>query len=322
MLNAIIISILYKSSPDDVRLILIDPKCVEFALYNDLPHLLMPSVITEVEMAVNALNWAVNEMEQRFSKLKEMRCRNIDEYNSSAEVLSGEVKKMPYILIMIDELNDLMSSNKKEIEEKIMRLAQKSRAAGIHLIIATQRPSVDVITGTIKANFPSRISFALTSFNDSKTILDMSGAENLLGNGDMLYKPSDANFPRRIQGCYVSREEVESVVEYVKEHNEQDYDEEIEKKLKKQQTSGDYEGMINGDRNWDPLLPQVLKMFIQNGHASISAAQRRFVIGFPRAARITDQLTEMGYLSPQEGSKPRTVYITMEEFFEKFGQID
>lgn len=321
-LNAILLSILFKASPDDVRLILVDPKRVEFSMYNDLPHLLMPSVITEVEKAINALNWAINEMEQRFSKLQEYKCRNIDEFNSMEEVKNGQEKKMPFIVIMIDELNDLMSTNKKEVEEKIMRLAQKARAAGIHLIIATQRPSVDVITGTIKANFPSRISFALTSYADSKTILEMSGAENLLGYGDMLYKPSDVNFPKRIQGCYVDKDEVERVVSFIKEHNPTNFDEEFEKKLSNQNSSNVYSGAVNGDKNWDPLLPQVLKMCIQDGKATISAAQRRFVIGFPRAGRIIDQIAELGYISKGEGQKPREVYITMQEFYEKFGDID
>ncbi|MDD4816240.1 MAG: DNA translocase FtsK [Clostridia bacterium] len=320
-LNSIIISMIYKSSPDDLRLILIDPKRVEFSMYNDLPHLMLPKIITEVEMASNALTWAINEMERRYLLFQTTRCRNLEEYNNQPEVLAGDTKKMPYIVIIVDELADLMMMSKKDIEEKIKRLAQKARASGIHLVLATQRPSVDVITGTIKTNFPSRITFALTSFADSKTILDQSGAENLLGKGDMLYLPSDANFPKRIQGCFVSGDEVQNVVEFIKQNNNKNYDEEIENEITNPNTNKLVEGNI-GDQNFDPLFPQALKMFIENGQASISIIQRRFLVGYPRAARIIDQLENAGYISKQEGSKPRNVYLTMEEFFNKFGAIE
>ena len=323
-LNSIILSLIYKNSPEDLRLILVDPKRVEFALYNDLPHLLIPSIITEVDKASNALTWAIGEMERRYELLQMARCKKFEEFNQMPEILSGEQKKLPYIVIVVDELADLMSTNKKDLEEKIKRLAQKGRAAGIHLVLATQRPSVDVITGTIKANFPSRISFALTSFADSKTILDQGGAESLLGKGDMLYFPTDETYPKRIQGCYVSNQEVDNIVEYIKEHNACDFDEEIEKHIDKEQiptSGGNYEGVI-GDPNFDPFLPQALKMFIENKQASTSAIQRRFLVGFPRASRILDQLQQMGYVSAPDGTKPRTVLITMEEFYDKFGYIE
>ena len=321
-LNAIIISMIYKSSPDDLRLILIDPKRVEFSLYNDLPHLLIPNVITEVDKAVNALLWCVNEMERRFELLQMARCRNSEEYNHSRDVREGNAPKMPYIVVIVDELADLMSSGKKELEEYLRRLTQKARAAGILLVLATQRPSVDVITGVIKTNCPARISFALTSQVDSRTILDMAGAESLLGKGDMLYRPSDAPSPRRVQGCFVSGEEVERVVEYVKQGTAATFDEKVKEEIEKpavSHSSNQYEAAV-GDPKWDPLLPQALKMFIENGQASTSAIQRRFLAGFPRASRIVDQLCQMGYLSQPEGTKPRTVLITMEEFYEKFGR--
>ena len=323
-LNAIIISMIYKASPEDLRLILIDPKRVEFSLYNDLPHLLIPKVITEVDKAVNALLWCVNEMERRFELLQMARCRNSEEYNHSRDVQDGTAPKMPYIVVIVDELADLMASGKKELEEYIRRLTQKARAAGILLVLATQRPSVDVITGVIKANCPARISFALTSIVDSRTILDTAGAESLLGKGDMLYKPSDAPSARRVQGCFVSAEEVERVVEFVKNNTQGNFDEKTQDEIYKPAPSGpvgQVEGVI-GDPKWDPLLPQALKMFIENGQASTSAIQRRFLAGFPRASRIVDQLCQMGYLSQPEGTKPRTVLITMEEFYEKFGNID
>ena len=318
-LNGILISLIYKTSPEDLRFILIDPKRVEFSMYNGLPHLMLPNVITEADKAINAFNWAINEMERRFGLFQETRARNLEEYNNLPEVISGEKKKLPMIIIMVDELADLIMCNKKEIEEKIMRLAQKARAAGIHLILATQRPSVDVITGTIKANFPSRIAFSVTSFQDSRTILDQGGAENLLGRGDMLYAPVDAAEPSRIQGAYVSGEEVYKVVEFVKDNNPGDFDEEVESKiLTVHKTGGGAEGDDDG-AGYDPLLPQALKMFIQNGQASISVIQRRFLVGYPRAARIVDQMEKANYISPQDGSKPRSVYLTMEQFEQIFG---
>lgn len=322
-LNAVILSLIYKTSPDDVRLILIDPKQVEFSIYNGLPHLLVPNVITDSEKALNALSWAVNEMERRYSLIKNAGLRDMSEYNNSSDVMEGKADKLPYIVVIIDEVADLLMTSKKEVEEKIARLAQKSRAAGIHLILATQRPSVDVITGTMKNNFPSRISFKLMSFADSKTILDQAGAEKLLGRGDMLYKPGDAPEPRRIQGCFVTTEEVGNIVEFVKEKNsEYDFDANVESYIKnpqKQDVFSQNNGESSGEGGTDPLLPQALKCVIENGQASISMLQRRLVIGYPRAARIIDQMQQKNYISAQDGSKPRTVLITMEEYEELFG---
>ena len=323
-LNAIIISLVYRTSPDDVRLILVDPKCVEFTMYNNLPHLLLPNVITDGEKTLNALSWAVAEMERRYQLFQKTKTRNIDEYKVSSDVLEGRSEKIPFIVIIIDELADLLMTAKKEVEDKIMRLAQKARAAGIHLILATQRPSVDVITGTIKANFPSRITFALTSFSDSKTILDQGGAEKLLGKGDMLYKPSDAAEPRRIQGCYITGKEVDDIVEYVKDVNKDyDYDSEIETQITnppKAEIPDTVNPVETNEKGVDPLMAQVLKMFIENGQASTSMIQRRFVVGYPRASRIMDQMQQAGYISPPDGSKPRTVFMTMEEYEEMFGE--
>lgn len=317
-LNSLIISLIYKSSPDEVRLILIDPKRVEFSMYNGLPHLVIPYVITETEKASNALTWAINEMERRYEIFATNRCRNLEEYNQLTNVVSGEEEKLPYIVIVIDEFNDLMSVMKKEIEEKVKRLAQKARASGIHLVLTTQRPSVDVVTGTIKTNFPSRISFALTSFADSKTILDQSGAENLLGKGDLLFLPSDANFPTRIQGCFVSNNEVNDVVAYIKENNKKTYDEEAEKEIE-----NPYQGLVDeeiSDQALTPLAIKCLKFVIENGQASISSLQRNFAIGFGRAGRIIEKLAKLGYIAKKDGMKPREVYLTMEGFNNLFGE--
>ena len=320
-LNAIILSLIYKTSPDDVRLILIDPKQVEFSIYNGLPHLLIPNVITDPDKALNALSWAVSEMERRYSLFKETRTKDITEYNSSSAVMEGTSEKIPYIVVIVDELADLLMSAKKDVEEKLTRLAAKSRAAGIHLILATQRPSVDVITGTMKNNFPSRISFKLMSFADSRTILDQGGAEKLLGRGDMLYKPNDAPEPRRIQGCFVTSSEVANIVDFVKENNKDyDYDDKVETQITN--PPQDIMASANGDNvsdGFDPLMPQALKCVIENGQASISMLQRRLVIGYPRAARIIDQMQDHNFISAQDGSKPRTVLITMEQYQELFG---
>lgn len=318
-LNAIILSLISRNSPDDLRLILIDPKRVEFTMYNDLPHLVMPKVISETEKAVNALKYAVAEMERRFVLLQDKRCRNIAEYNDCDDVKSGAVPKMPYLVIIVDELADLMVMAKKEVEENLLRLAQKARAAGIHMVLATQRPSVDVITGLIKANFPSRITFALTSFADSKTILDQGGAEKLLGKGDMLYLPSDAPCPKRIQGCFMTGSEVYNYVEFIKDNNDYDFDANVEMSITAPKQSNISE-LVDGKRenDFDELLPQALKLVIENGQASITILQRKLLIGYPRASRIVDQMETAGYISPSDGSKPRSVYMTMEEWEQKF----
>lgn len=312
-LNTMLISMLYKSSPEDVRLILIDPKTVEFSTYANLPHLLTPEIITTKEQTINALNWAIKEMEYRYSLLQRNQVVNIKEYNALDIVKNNEVEKLPYIVIVIDELGDLMIDAKRDMEERIMKLAQKSRAAGIHLVIATQRPSVDVITGTIKANLPSRIAFALTNFADSKTVLDMGGAEKLLGKGDMLFKPSDLPEPRRVQGAYISSKEVANVVKFIKENNKADFDEGAQKDINQ---SAEVQGQsIDGTQvNFDPVLKDALRFFIQANQASITMIQRRFGVGYARAARIIDQMEQSGFISVADGSKPRQVLISLEEF--------
>ncbi|MBR1985177.1 MAG: DNA translocase FtsK, partial [Clostridia bacterium] len=249
-LNTVIISLLYRLSPDEVKLVLIDPKRVEFSLFNGIPHLLTPHVINDSSKAVNALNYAVDEMERRYLTFETTKTRNIQEYNQLPDIVNKSKPKMSYIVVIIDELADLMMVTKKEVEEKIARLAQKARAAGIHLILATQRPSVDVITGTIKNNFPSRISFSLMSFADSKTVLDMGGAEKLLGKGDMLYKPSDVSEPKRVQGCFVSTKEIDDIVTYVKDNNK-DYvfDKDIEDFIMGNNNHVSAQGGIEGQRS-------------------------------------------------------------------------
>ncbi len=312
-LNTMLISMVYKSSPEDLRLILIDPKTVEFSTYANLPHLLTPQIITTKDQAINALNWAIKEMEARYGLLQRNQVVNIKEYNSLDIVKNNEVEKLPYIVIVIDELGDLMIEAKREMEERIMKLAQKSRAAGIHLVIATQRPSVDVITGTIKANLPSRIAFALTNFADSKTVLDMGGAEKLLGKGDMLFKPSDLPEPRRVQGAYISSREVASVVKFIKENNRADFDEDAQNDIN--QTAEVSAQTPNGENvMFDPVLKDALRFFIQANQASITLVQRRFGVGYARAARIIDQMEQNGFISPADGSKPRQVLISLEEY--------
>lgn len=320
-LNSMLISLIYKSSPEDVKILLVDPKRVEFTMYNGLPHLLIPKAITEPEKAISALNWLISEMEKRFNIFAEARVRNLEEYNNTNEVISGVEAKLPYIVFIIDELGDLMLNNKKEVEEKIIKLTQKSRAAGIHLVVATQRPSVNVITGTIKGNLPCRIAFAVAAFPDSKTILDQGGAEKLLGKGDMLYNPGNIPAPLRIQGAFVSNEEVEAVVEYVKEHNEADFDEEIEDQMFNSTKGGFNVGNSNAAFDqFDVLLKDAVRNVIKTGQVSISRVQRLFGLGYPRAAKIVDQMEAAGFISPQDEKKLRVVYITQQEFEERFGE--
>ena len=321
-LNVLLVSLLYKCSPEELRLILVDPKRVEFSMFNNLPHMLIPEVICNSDKAINALNYLIKEMERRYSLFEELYVKKLEEYNQTQEVASGVKEKLPYIVMIIDEMNDLMSSNKKEIEDRVVRIAQKARAAGIHLILATQRPSVDVITGTIKANLPSRIAFAVTSAVDSRTILDKIGAEKLLGRGDMLYSPQELPEPVRIQCAYVSNEELKAVVDFVKANNEAVFSEEAEREINKTTDSGSQSSMGGGydDNEVDSLLPEALKHVIETKQASISKLQRRFGIGFSRAGRIIDQMERLRYVSPADGSKPRTVYITMEEYIQIYGE--
>ena len=316
-LNSIILSIIYKASPEDVKIILIDPKRVEFSSYEALPHLIMPKIVCETQKAINTLAWAVSEMERRFELLGMARVKNIDEYNQTPDVLSGKVEKMPFIVIIVDELADLMMTGKKEVEEKVCRLAQKSRAAGIHLILATQRPSVDVITGLIKSNFPSRIAFAVTSAVDSMTILDRVGAEKLLGKGDMLYYPVGAQEPKRVQGCFITTGEINKIVDYVRDNNKPIFDKDIEEQILNPNKNNNSGPGYNNEM--DPLLPQALKASIECKQASATMIRRRFAIGYPRAARIIDQMEAAGYISSADGVKGRTVYTTEEEFNELFG---
>ena len=319
-INSFIISLLYKASPDDVKLLMVDPKVVELGIYNGIPHLIVP-VITEPRKAAGALGWAVNEMEQRYKMFADRDVRNIEGYNKFVETLEDEpdVKKMPRIVIIIDELADLMMTAPKEVEDSINRIAAKARAAGIHLLIATQRPSVNVVTGVIKANIPTRIAFAVSSHIDSGTILDCAGAEKLLGRGDMLFRPVGANKPNRIQGCFVSDEEVERVVEFVKSGGKANYDDnvilEIERQaaIEKQQRTGVPEEAADAD---DPVLDEAIKVVVELGQASTSLLQRKLKLGYARAARIIDQMEERGIIGGYEGAKPRQVLITKDQLME------
>lgn len=301
-INTIIMNILYKSSPDDVKLLLIDPKVVELNVYNGIPHLLIP-VVTEAKRAAFALNWAVEEMEKRYKLFAKNGVRDITSYNSKIDI--NETEKMPMIVIIIDELADLMMVAAQEIEDYICRLAQMARAAGMYLIVATQRPSVDVITGTIKANIPSRISFAVSSQIDSRTILDMAGAEKLLGKGDMLFYPSFYSKPVRLQGAFIGEDEVEKIVNFLKDQNITEYDEDIIEVV----TNAKEIDIIDGD----VLLPDAIELVINEGQASISLLQRRLKIGYARAARIVDEMEDRGIIGGFEGSKPRKVLITKDE---------
>ena len=318
-INSIIVSILYKATPDEVKLLMIDPKVVELGIYNGIPHLLVP-VVTDPRKASGALGWAVSEMEKRYKMFADRGVRDLAGYNRFVEQLGDpEVQKMPHIVIIIDELADLMMTAPNEVEDSINRIAAKARAAGMHLIIGTQRPSVDVVTGVIKANIPTRIAFAVSSQIDSRTILDSSGAEKLLGRGDMLFSPVGSNKPNRIQGCFVSDEEGEAVVEYIKGDHSADYDDdvmvEIERQAaveKKQKT-----GLKEDGPDEDPMLSDAIRVVVENGQASTSLLQRRLKLGYARAARIVDEMEQRGVVGPYEGSKPRKVLITKDQLMER-----
>lgn len=305
-INSIITSVIYKSSPKDVKLMLIDPKVVELSVYNGIPHLLI-DVVTNPKKAAFALNWAVDEMEKRYLAFAENHVRDLKGYNKKMVEDGREDEKLPKILIIVDELADLMMVASKEIEEYIARLAQKARAAGMHLILATQRPSVDVITGTIKANIPSRIAFAVASSVDSRTILDMGGAEKLLGKGDMLFYPSKYPKPKRIQGALISDSEVERVVDFVKNNNE------IKTSLESKIEKAIEDKKIKVDDEKDPLFKEAVELVVNDEQASISYIQRKLKVGYSRAGRIVDQMEEMGIIGPHEGSKPRKLLKTKEE---------
>lgn len=322
-INTIIMSILYKADPSEVKLLMIDPKVVELSVYNGIPHLMIP-VVTDPKKASGALHWAVAEMTDRYEKFAQANVREINGYNAkvdSIEVPEGQERpqKMPQIVIIVDELADLMMVASNDVEEAICRLAQLARAAGIHLVIATQRPSVNVITGLIKANMPSRIAFAVTSGVDSRTILDMNGAEKLLGKGDMLFNPQGAPKPIRVQGAFVSDEEVSEVVEYIKERNgDAQYNDSVQQKMESLQSSGSNSVSISdsdvADDGRDAYFVDAARIIVDKEKASIGMLQRYLKVGFNRAARIMDQLEEAGIVGPEEGTKPRTVLMNKEQF--------
>ena len=320
LLNCMIVSILYNATPDEVKLLMIDPKQVEFSVYNGIPHLLVP-VISNVRKAAGSLAWAVTEMENRYKAFSECSVRDIAGFNRYVES-HPELNRMPQIVIFIDELNDLMMISPKEVEDSICRLAQKARAAGMHLVVATQRPSVDVITGIIKANIPSRISLSVSSQVDSRTILDSIGAEKLLGNGDMLYNPVGQSKPERIQGAYLSDGEIEQIVDFLKEQGVTQYDDGIMEEIEKQAaqetkkgggSKGDSEA-DDGER--DSMFESAVETVVELGQASTTLLQRKLRLGYARAARVMEQLEESGIVGPQEGSKPRKVLMTKQQLME------
>lgn len=323
-LNEMIVSLIMKYSPDELRLILVDPKQVEFVVYKDMPHLMINEIVSDPTRVINILNWAIEEMNRRYAlfrdrlQLGQALVRNIDEYNAS---LGEGEQKLPKIVMVVDELADLMLRAKKEIEDRIQNLTQKARAAGIHLIIATQRPSVDVVTGIIKSNLPTRVALRVTQEVDSRTILDDSGAEKLLGNGDMLYKTSEMPSPYRVQCGYVSSAEVQRIVEYVKENNEAVFDASITEYLNNAAKPDD-EGEVGeemDDGELDPVYIDALRYVVTIGQASISMIQRRCSVGYNRAGKIIEWMENMGYISPFEGAKARKVLLTKEEFEQKYG---
>ncbi len=321
-INTIIMSILYKAKPDEVKLLMIDPKVVELSVYNGIPHLMIP-VVTDPKKASGALHWAVAEMTERYEKFAEANVREINGYNAKVDTIevpegTERPQKMPQIVIIVDELADLMMVASNDVEEAICRLAQLARAAGIHLVIATQRPSVNVITGLIKANMPSRIAFAVTSGVDSRTILDMNGAEKLLGKGDMLFHPQGLPKPVRVQGAFVSDQEVSDVVKFITEHNGQaEYNESVQQKMDSMQSQGNTVAISDsdaGDDGRDSYFSEAARIIVDKEKASIGMLQRYLKVGFNRAARIMDQMEEAGIVGPEEGTKPRKVLMSPEEF--------
>ena len=310
--NSLIISLLYKSSPEDVRFIMVDPKMVELAPYNGIPHLLIP-VVTDPKKAAGALQWAVFEMMKRYKTFSELGVKKLEEYNAIA-AKREDIAHMASVVVVIDELADLMTVAAKEVEESICRVAQMGRAAGMHLVIATQRPSSDVITGLMKANIPSRIAFAVKDSVNSRIILDDTGAEKLVGRGDMLYAPIGSNKPIRVQGCYITPEEIERVVDYVKSTGEVQYSDEVMQKIEESVQEKERKGAAAPEAveedDSDELLPAAVEVILETGQASVSMLQRRLKLGYSRAARLVDQMEERGYVGPFEGSKPRQLLIT------------
>ena len=313
-INSMLVSILMRTKPDEVKLVLVDPKKVELSMYNGVPHLLTP-VVTDPKKANIVLKKIVTEMEHRYDLFEESGTKNIAGYNAYIEKKNktkdefSQIKKLPYIVVIIDELADLMLVAAKEVEESIMRITQMARAAGIHLIVATQRPSTDVITGVVKANIPSRISFAVSSSIDSRTILDMTGAEKLLGKGDMLFLPQGENIPIRVQGTFISDEEIKAVADYTISQQKARYDESL------QIASEDVKGATTmaDDAMEEPLYNEIVEFVVTQGKASASLLQRRFRLGYNRAARAIDLLEERGIIGPSNGSKPREVLVKLEK---------
>ncbi|HIR51230.1 MAG TPA: DNA translocase FtsK [Candidatus Avoscillospira avicola] len=320
-MNSLIISLLYKAKPEEVRLIMVDPKMVELGIYNGIPHLLIP-VVTDPKKAAGALQWAVTEMMKRYRMMADAGVRDLDSYNKTCAAMEDR-QPLPQIVVVIDELADLMLVAAKEVEEAICRVAQMGRASGIHLVIATQRPSADVITGLMKANIPSRIAFAVASAMESRIILDTAGAEKLVGKGDMLYAPLGQGKPRRVQGCFITDDEVQAVVEFIKGNAAADYDDAVMQEIdQKAKESGNKSGsggasaasLDEGDSEGDELLPAAVDVILETGQASVSMLQRRLKLGYARAARIVDEMEEKGIVGPFEGSKPRQLLITKEQW--------
>ena len=321
-MNSLIISLLYKAKPEEVKLIMIDPKMVELGIYNGIPHLLIP-VVTDPKKAAGSLQWAVTEMMRRYRMMADAGVRDLESYNKQARASADdELEPMPQIVVVIDELADLMLVAAKEVEESICRIAQMGRASGIHLVIATQRPSADVITGLMKANIPSRIAFAVASAMESRIILDTAGAEKLVGKGDMLYAPLGQGKPKRVQGCFITDDEVQEVVSFVKASSEAEYSDsvmaEIDKKAAESGktgsgSSGSTAAETDGSEG-DEMLPAAVDVILETGQASVSMLQRRLKLGYARAARIMDEMEERGIVGPFEGSKPRQLLITREQW--------
>ncbi|MDQ5983817.1 MAG: DNA translocase SpoIIIE [Eubacteriales bacterium SKADARSKE-1] len=323
-INSFIMSLLYKATPNEVKLLMVDPKVVELGIYNGIPHLLVP-VVTDPRKAAGVLNWAVTEMLKRYKIFAENNVRDLTAYNNMVrsktfkkDNISGEeIKTLPQIVIIIDELADLMMVAPNEVEDAICRLAQMARAAGMHLVIATQRPSVDVITGTIKANIPSRIALAVSSQIDSRTILDSSGAEKLLGRGDMLFSPIGVQKPIRVQGCFVTDKEIESVIDFIKNSNTNEYDQDVIEEIEKNAVLDDKEKKRGfDDEDNDPLLHEAIQCVVELGQASTSLLQRKLRLGYARAGRIIDQMEQRGIVGPHEGSRPRQVLISHQRWLE------
>ena len=319
-MNSIILSLLYKAGPEDVKLIMVDPKMVELANYNGIPHLMIP-VVTDPKKAAGSLQWAVTEMMRRYKTMSDAGVRDLESYNSIVMAEEDGVK-LPQLVVIIDELADLMMVAAKEVEDSICRIAQMGRAAGIHLVIATQRPSADVITGLMKANIPSRIAFSVASAMESRIILDTQGAEKLVGRGDMLFAPIGCGKPLRVQGCFVTDSEVEAVTSYVKENYLAEYDQQVLKDIEKNAlqtgkkatpTAADPEPNSE-ELEGDEMLPAAVDVILETGQASVSMLQRRLKLGYARAARIVDEMEEKGIVGPFQGSKPRSILITKEQW--------